>query len=89
MTRPAFGQREAKKLVYIQTSALKEHADYVRGGTSGKKPRKRRDGSLLDRMLAWLSYFTLVFAAMVTLMPDNAAAAVFTVHQIVTTAMPG
>lgn len=89
MTRPAFGQREAKKLVYIQTSALKEHADYVRGDAPRKKTRRRRDGSLIDRMLAWLSYFTLVFAAMVTLMPDNAAAAVFTVHQIVTTALPG
>lgn len=85
MTRPAFGQREAKNLVYSRNSAVKDHAEYVRTATPSKKSRRRRDGSLLDRLLAWLSYFTLVFATMVTLMPENAAAAVFTVHQIVTT----
>ncbi len=89
MTRPAFGQREAKKLVHTQTTALKDHAEYLRNAAPRKNTRKRRDGSLLDRMLAWLSYFTLVFAAMVTLVPDNAAAAVVTVHTIVTTTLPG
>jgi len=89
MTRSTFGQREAKRLAHTQATALKEHAEYTRGGASRDKPGKRRDGSLIDRMLAWLSYFTLVFAAMVTLTPDSAAAAVLTVHTIVTTALPG
>ncbi|GAB4352502.1 MAG: hypothetical protein Kow0026_10070 [Oricola sp.] len=87
MTRPAFGQREAKALDDAPQSTLKDHARYVRGSTPGKKPR-RRDGSVIDRVLAWLSYFTLVFTAVVALTPDSAAGAVVTVHRIVTTAVP-
>jgi len=89
MTRPTFGQREATKLAHPQTIALKAHADYVRAGSPHKEAGKKRDGSLVDRMLAWISYFTLVFTAMVTLTPDGAAAAVVTVHDIVTTTIPG
>jgi len=88
MRRPAFGHREAKTLVYSKSSALKVHADYVRAGAPRKAVRPRRDGSPVDRMLAWLSYFTLVFTAAVVLTPDSAAAAAFHIHRAVTTALP-
>jgi hypothetical protein len=89
MTRSTFGQREAKRLAHTQATALKAHAEYVQGGAPRHKHDKRRDGSLIDRMLAWLSYFTLVFAAVITLTPDSAAAAALTIHSIVATALPG
>ncbi|QKV19425.1 hypothetical protein [Oricola thermophila] len=89
MTKAAFGRRNAKVIASSADAVLKEHAEYRAGAKAEKTAAKNRDGSLIDRMLAWLSYYTLVFVSTVAMTPDTAAAAVMKVRQVVETALPG
>ena len=84
MARAHFGQREAKTFAYSQDGILKEHADYGNGSKDRKPVRKRkRRLPIVDRILAWVTFLALAFAALNTFMPDTAVAAALGVGQIV------
>lgn len=77
MARPEFGKREARPLDRESSRALKVHADYVRKAAP-RRSRGARGPTVAERTAVWLSYYTLVFIAIVTFAPGTAVAAIRT-----------
>ena len=85
MARPGFGKRNVKQIELNRKSALKVHADYVKKAPSTRQGPGKHQGkrpSLGERIIVWLSYYTMVFAAVVMHAPDTAVAAVRNIGDI-------
>lgn len=72
MTKSAFGRRDVKEFSTGDSELVKAHMAYT--GTA--------DTPLIDRVLTWTSYYTLVFVTIAAFAPDQAAAAVLTVRAV-------
>ena len=78
MARSGSGSRAVKRIEPNRKSALKVQADYIKNARSTRQGQEKRQGKrppLGERIIVWLSYYTMVFAAIVMHTPDAAAAA--------------
>jgi len=81
MAHPGFGKRNVKKIELTTDKAIKVHADYMKKASPpGRKPRKRPP--LAERIVTWLSYYTLVFVTIAIHAPDAAATAIRGLNQL-------
>ncbi|MAZ18454.1 MAG: hypothetical protein CL535_19270 [Ahrensia sp.] len=81
MAHPGFGKRNAKRIDLTTDKAIRVHSDYVRKASPpGRKPKKRP--ALAERIVTWLSYYTLVFVTIATYAPDAAASAICGLNQL-------
>ena len=81
MAQPGFGKRDAKPIELTTDKAIKVHADYVRKASPpGRKPKKRP--ALAERIVTWLSFYTLVFVTIAALAPDAAISVIRGLNQL-------
>ena len=73
MNQPVFGRRDKKEIAAERGSVVRAHAEY----------KKEKRVSMIEKIMTWLSYYTLVFATVAAFTPDSAVAAVLGVGQIV------
>ncbi len=81
MAHPAFGKRTVKPIELGRDKAIKVHADYVRKGSPPRRKRRKRP-PLAERIVTWLSYYTLVFVTIASQAPDVAVAAIRGLNQL-------
>lgn len=73
MTEPNFGRRNVKEFCTSGKEVMKAHDRYV-----------AEPGSpVIDSVLTWSSYYTLVFTSLCAFAPGTAAAAVIQVTEII------
>lgn len=81
MAQPGFGKRNAKRIELTTDKAIKVHSDYVRKASPpGRKPKKQP--VLAERVVAWISYYVLVFVTIAIHAPDAAVSAIRGLNQL-------